>query len=243
MNAPLFLDLFLNLPWAWSWALHLGFELKVNVQDPGWSSWAPRGQTKGGSVSKRGEEWGCQWQVITWGCSSAVGKIQVHLVLFLKANFLLTYGTEAAETGPKSPRNSVVGLVEKISWKRMGSHLSPAEEGGHVQIPVSESKGRALLCAVPSPISSVVPSSSSYVQQCLSFTRFQKRPDLRSAWLLNIPEEMFHLRKAVLKPWRCVWVGAHRGEQGGHQLPSESHNRERDQRSNVAGERGEDRGR
>ena len=44
-----------------------------------------------------------------------MGKIQVHLVLFLKAKFILTLGTEAAETGPKSPRNSVVGLVEKIA--------------------------------------------------------------------------------------------------------------------------------
>lgn len=65
MNAPLFLDLFVNLPWAWSWALHLGFELKVNVQDPGWSSWAPRGQTwlKEAPCCAKSHQQGCPFQL------------------------------------------------------------------------------------------------------------------------------------------------------------------------------------
>lgn len=82
------------------------------------------------------------------------------------------------------------------------------------RFPYQREKAEPCFEEVPCPIHGDIRSSSSFVQLCLSFTPFQRRPDLRSTQLLNIPEESVSFQESSAKTLMvCFQVGVE-GEQG-----------------------------
>lgn len=105
------------------------------------------------------------------------------------------------------------GCCRENSLKDGGQPPSTQQgEPRHRQIPMSESKGRALLWGRAKSHPWDIPYSSSFVQLCLSFTPLQRRSDLRSTQLLNIPEESVSFQESSAKTLMvCLRVRAQGG--------------------------------
>lgn len=105
----------------------------------------------------------------------------------------------------------------------------PSEEVGeprHLQIPMLESKGRALLWGSTKTHPWWCP-----LQLCVAAHQLYTPPE--KTWsekhtAIKYPQRVFHFRKAMLKPWWCVWclrAGSQGGKgdallgQGGHKQP------------------------
>lgn len=77
------------------------------------------------------------------------------------------------------------------------------------RFPCQRAKAEPCFREATSPIHGDIPSNFSTVWLCLSSTPLQRRPDLRSTLLLNIPEESVSFQESGAKNLMvCLWVGA-----------------------------------